>query len=45
MCLYMGKTFKIGLGRLGVTWALAALNIPILSKNKVMNIGGGVYFW
>ena len=45
MSLYMGKTFKIGLGRLGVTWALAALNVPILSKNKVMNIGGGVCFW
>ena len=40
----MGKTFKIGLGSLGATWALVALNAPILSKNKVMNIVGGVCF-
>ena len=40
----MGEMFKIGLGSLGATWALAALNAPILPKNKVMNIGGGVCF-
>ena len=45
MYLYMGKTFKIGLESLGATWALVALNAPILSKNKAMNIGGGVCFW
>ena len=44
MFLYMGKTFKIGSGSLGATWALVALNAPILSKNKVMNIVGGVCF-
>ena len=38
----MGKMF--GLGILGATWALVALNAPILSKNKVMNIDGGVCF-
>ena len=42
MYLYMCKTFKIGLGSLGGTWCLVALNIPILSKSKFMNIGGGV---
>ena len=41
----MGKTFKTGLESLGATWALVALNASILSKNKVMNIGGGVCFW
>ena len=40
----MGKTFKI-LKSLGGTWVLVALNAPILSKNKDMNIGGGVCFW
>ena len=34
----MGKTFKIGLGSLGGTWGLAALNAPILSKNKVITL-------
>ena len=28
----MCKTFKIGLGSLGGTWDLVALNAPILSK-------------
>ena len=41
----MGKTFEKGLGSLGGTWGLVALNAPIISKNKVMNIGGGVCFW
>ena len=44
MFVYMGKTFKIGLGSLEATWALVALNAPILSKNKVMNIVGGACF-
>ena len=38
----MCKTFKIGFGSLGGTWCLVALNVPILSKNKFMNIGRGV---
>ena len=42
MYLYMGKTFKIGLGSLGGTWGLIVRNVAILSKNKFMNIGGGV---
>ena len=45
MYLFMGKTFKTGLGSLGATKALVALNALILSKNKVMNIGDGAYFW
>ena len=44
MYLYIGKTFKIGLESLGATWASVELNSPILSKNKVMNIGGGECF-
>ena len=39
----MVKTFKIGLGSLGATWALVALNTPILPK--VMNIEGEVWSW
>ena len=39
----MVKTFKIGLGGLGATWALVALNAPILSK--IMNIEGELCFW
>ena len=42
--LYMGETFKIGLGSLGGIWGMVALNVHILSKNKVMNIGGRVCF-
>ena len=42
MYLYMGEMFKMG--SLGATWAFK-LNAPIISKNKVMNIGGGVCFW
>ena len=45
MYLYSGKTFTTGLGSLGGKWCVFALNAPILSKNKVMNIGGGVCFW
>ena len=41
----MCKMFKIGLGSLRATWTLVALNAPMLSKNKVMDIGGGVCFW
>ena len=35
---------NFGLKCLGATWALVTLNAPILSKSKVMNIGGGVCF-
>ena len=37
----MGKTFKVGVGEggLGAIWSLVTLNTPILSKDKVMNIG------
>ena len=42
MYLYMGKMF--GLGTLGAIWALVALNAPVLSKNNLMNIDGGVCF-
>ena len=45
MYLYSGKTFTTGLGSLGGTWVVVALNAAILSKNKVRNIGGGVCFW
>ena len=41
----MSKTFEIGLGILGRTHGLVEIKASSFSKNKIMNIGGGVHFW